>query len=80
MTCKDTNTCYDGIVTKTMDSKKPVDPAVSKYMSELAKKRKHPYLPFKDTNTARAAAMKSVEQRRQRAKRKTTQSQDSSES
>lgn len=32
-----------------------VDPKVSKYFSELARRRKNPYLPFKDKEVARKA-------------------------
>lgn len=37
---------------------KDVDPVVSKYMSDLAKKRKNPYYGFKDKNLAKEAGDK----------------------
>lgn len=54
---------------------KEVDPVVSKYMSELAKKRKNPYYGFKDKSLAKKAGDKGRET--QRVKRqKTTDSQE----
>lgn len=35
--------------------KEPVDPKISQYFSELAKKRKRPYYGFKDPKLAREA-------------------------
>lgn len=36
---------------------------LSKYMSELAKKRKNPYTPFKDKDYAKAMSQKAAEKR-----------------
>ena len=47
--------------------KKQIDPVVSAYMSDLAKKRKNPYYNFKDKAKAKAAAEAShAAQRRKR--------------
>lgn len=43
-----------------------IDPKVSKYFSELSKKRKKPHLPFKDVKKAKEASRKGVEARRKK--------------
>lgn len=47
-----------------MKEKKTVDPVISAYMSELAKKRKNPYYGFKDKETAKKAGDKGRETQR----------------
>jgi hypothetical protein len=42
---------------------KEIDPEVSKYFSEMAKKRKNPYLPFKDRVKAKEASRLAQEKR-----------------
>lgn len=50
---------------------------ISEYFSNLAKKRKNPYTPFKDKDYAKKMAQKSVEARRKnREAKKTTTSED----
>lgn len=43
---------------------KEVDPAISKFMSDAAKKRKNPYYGFKDKARAKAAGEKGRETQR----------------
>lgn len=50
-----------------MSDKKPVSPEISKYFSELAKKRKNPYHGFQDKTLAKKAG--DIGRETQRAKR-----------
>jgi len=61
-----------------MESKEEI---ISQYFSELAKKRKNPYTPFKDKAYAKEMARKSVEtRRRNREANKATEGQDATKS
>ena len=45
-----------------------IDPAVSKYFSELSKKRKNPYLPFKGKEYAKAMSKKAKDAKKENTK------------
>jgi len=45
---------------------KKVSAEISKYMSDLAKKRKNPYTPFKDKEYAKAMSKKAAEKRQKK--------------
>jgi hypothetical protein len=46
-----------------MASPSEIDPTVSKYFSDLAKKRTHPYLPFKNKDYAKKMSRKAQQAR-----------------
>lgn len=49
---------------------KQVDPKISKYMSDLAKQRKNPYLPFTNPEYAKEMSAKAAVKRRENANQK----------